>query len=108
MERPNTVAGLKAKRDQLVAIRSDLDAQARKITCDIDHLDADGRSAQRSVRDRRRPPSLRSANTALGFAESGRQAGLKGMFEGSASVAERNVNLRGGRPPSALLEVDRT
>ena len=39
-ERPNTVAGLLSKRDQLLALRKQLDAEARKVTCDIDHLDA--------------------------------------------------------------------
>lgn len=39
-ERPNTIAGLQAKRKQLVKLRADLEADVRKVTCDIDHLDA--------------------------------------------------------------------
>jgi hypothetical protein len=40
MERPNTVAGLTAKRDELHKLRKTLEAEIYKITCDIDHLDA--------------------------------------------------------------------
>ena len=39
-ERPNTVAGLQSKRDELLALRKRLEADVRKVTCDIDHLDA--------------------------------------------------------------------
>lgn len=39
-ERPNTIAGLQQKRDQLVKVRKQLEADLRKVTCDIDHLDA--------------------------------------------------------------------
>lgn len=39
-ERPNTVAGLVAKRAELVKLRTDLEREMRKVTCDIDHLDA--------------------------------------------------------------------
>lgn len=39
-DRPNTVSGLIAKRDELLALRRKLEAEARKITCDIDHLEA--------------------------------------------------------------------
>lgn len=39
-ERPNTIAGLEAKRKQLVKLRKDLEADVRKVTCDLDHLDA--------------------------------------------------------------------
>ena len=40
MERPNTVSGLVAKRAELVAYRKGLEAELRKVTVDIDHLDA--------------------------------------------------------------------
>ena len=40
MERPNTIAGLQAKRRQLVKLRKDLERDARKVTCDLDHIDA--------------------------------------------------------------------
>ncbi len=40
VERPNTVAGLQAKRAELVKLRDHLIANAKKVTCDIDHLDA--------------------------------------------------------------------
>ena len=39
-ERPNTVAGLQAKRAELVKLRSQLEREVHKITCDLDHLDA--------------------------------------------------------------------
>jgi hypothetical protein len=40
MERPNTVAGLIAKRAELVIIQQQLEADLRKVICDLDHLDA--------------------------------------------------------------------
>jgi hypothetical protein len=40
MERPNTVAGLNVKRDELIKLRKHLEAEHHKVTCDIDHLDA--------------------------------------------------------------------
>ena len=40
MERPSTVAGLLAKRKELLAVRKQLEADLRKVTCDLDHLDA--------------------------------------------------------------------
>lgn len=39
-ERPNTVAGLNAKRDELIAYRTALQREIRKVTSDIDHLEA--------------------------------------------------------------------
>lgn len=39
-ERPNTVAGLVAKHTELVALRDRYQASIRKLTVDIDHLDA--------------------------------------------------------------------
>ena len=39
-ERPNTVSGLEAKRDELIRYRTALAAEVRKVTCDIDHLEA--------------------------------------------------------------------
>jgi hypothetical protein len=38
-ERPNTVAGLTAKRDELIKLRDKLEADLRALTCDIDHLE---------------------------------------------------------------------
>ena len=40
MDRPNTVAGLLAKRQQLQAVRLQMEAELRKVVCDLDHLDA--------------------------------------------------------------------
>jgi len=40
IERPNTVAGLVAKRDELVKLRDRLEADIRAITVDVDHLEA--------------------------------------------------------------------
>jgi hypothetical protein len=42
-ERPNTLAGLNAKRAELLAYRKQLQAQVRKVTVDIDHLEAAAR-----------------------------------------------------------------
>jgi hypothetical protein len=39
-ERPNTVSGLEAKRDELIRYRTALENEALKVTCDIDHLEA--------------------------------------------------------------------
>jgi hypothetical protein len=38
-ERPNTVSGLNAKREELVLYRKALHAEVRKVTCDVDHLE---------------------------------------------------------------------
>lgn len=38
-ERPNTIAGLVAKRRELEAVRASLEADLRKVVCDLDHLD---------------------------------------------------------------------
>ena len=40
MDRPNTVAGLLAKRQQFQAVRLELEHELRKVVCDLDHLDA--------------------------------------------------------------------
>lgn len=40
VERPNTIAGLQAKRAELIKLRARLHSEVKKITCDIDHLDA--------------------------------------------------------------------
>lgn len=40
MERPNTVSGLNAKRAELVKLHKNLQAEAKKVLCDIDHIDA--------------------------------------------------------------------
>ena len=39
-DRPNTVAGLVAKHKELVALREKYRAEIKKLTVDIDHLDA--------------------------------------------------------------------
>jgi len=39
-ERPNTVAGLTAKHAELTALREEYRAAIKKLTVDIDHLDA--------------------------------------------------------------------
>lgn len=39
-DRPNTVSGLNAKREELLAYRAGLHKELRKVTCDIDHLEA--------------------------------------------------------------------
>lgn len=40
IQRPNTVAGLNAKRKELAELRSQYQAEIKKLTVDIDHLDA--------------------------------------------------------------------
>ncbi len=40
MDRPNTLSGLVAKRDELVKYRDQLEADIRAVTVDIDHLEA--------------------------------------------------------------------
>lgn len=40
MERPNTISGLQAKRAELLKLHDQLIADAKKIVCDIDHIDA--------------------------------------------------------------------
>jgi hypothetical protein len=40
MERPNTIAGLVAKRAELVKLRTRLEADIQAVTVDIDHLEA--------------------------------------------------------------------
>ena len=40
LERPNIVAGPLVKRKELLAARKQLEADLRKVTCDLDHLDA--------------------------------------------------------------------
>ena len=40
MERPNPVAGLEEKRRQLLSARKALEADLRKVICDLDHIDA--------------------------------------------------------------------
>ncbi|WP_421936924.1 hypothetical protein [Phenylobacterium sp.] len=39
-DRPNTLSGLVAKRDELVRYRDQLEADIRALTMDIDHLEA--------------------------------------------------------------------
>jgi hypothetical protein len=39
-DRPNTLSGLVAKRDELVRYRDQLEADIRALTVDIDHLEA--------------------------------------------------------------------
>lgn len=39
-ERPNTLSGLVAKRDELARYRDQLEADIRAVTVDIDHLEA--------------------------------------------------------------------
>lgn len=40
MDRPNTLSGLVAKRDELVKYRDQLEADIKAVTVDIDHLEA--------------------------------------------------------------------
>jgi hypothetical protein len=40
LERPNTVAGLEAKKHELTRLRDLLEKELRKVVCDLDHLDA--------------------------------------------------------------------
>jgi len=40
MERPNTIAGLQAKRSELAKLHKRLLSEAKSVLCDIDHIDA--------------------------------------------------------------------
>ncbi len=40
MERPNTISGLQAKRKELAKLHNELVKEAKKVLCDIDHIDA--------------------------------------------------------------------
>lgn len=40
IQRPNTVAGLQAKRKELIGLRDQFEANIKKLTVDIDHLEA--------------------------------------------------------------------
>ena len=40
MERPNTISGLQSKRKELLKLHGRLVSEAKKVLCDIDHLDA--------------------------------------------------------------------
>lgn len=40
MERPNTISGLQAKRKELATLHNQLVKEAKKVLCDIDHIDA--------------------------------------------------------------------
>jgi hypothetical protein len=40
MERPNTIAGLQAKRSELLKLHEQLVEDAKKVMCDLDHIDA--------------------------------------------------------------------
>jgi len=40
IERPNTIAGLQEKRAELAKLHKHLVAEAKKVLCDIDHVDA--------------------------------------------------------------------
>lgn len=57
-ERPNTISGLQAKRAELIKLHAQLVEDAKKVLCDIDHLDATIRlfdpeaDLQRRVRNR--------------------------------------------------------
>ena len=48
-ERPSTVAGLQAKRAELVKVRDQLKAEARKITCDSKAI-TESRATDRRLR----------------------------------------------------------
>lgn len=39
-EQPNTISGLQSKRAELVKLRKELMREAKKVLCDIDHIDA--------------------------------------------------------------------
>ncbi len=79
-ERPNTVSGLVAKRDQLVRLRDQLEADIRALTVDIDHLEAairifdpeDTPEARRRYAAMHRAPKGQSTRFVLDQLRSGR------------------------------------
>ena len=40
MERPNTISGLRSKRVELLSLKKALEADLKKVVCDLDHIDA--------------------------------------------------------------------
>lgn len=40
MERPNTISGLRSKRAELLSLKKALEADLKKVICDLDHIDA--------------------------------------------------------------------
>ena len=87
-ERPNTVAGLIAKRDELAKYRAQLEADIKAVTVDIDHLEAAIR-----VFDPEDTPEARKRYAALHRAPKGQSTRfvLRCLREASGPLTSRQL-----------------
>lgn len=87
-ERPNTVSGLVAKRAELVKLRSQLEADLRAVTVDIDHLEAAIR-----IFDPEDTPAARRRYAALHRAPKGQSTRfvLRSLREASGPLTSRQL-----------------
>jgi hypothetical protein len=88
IERPNTIAGLVAKRDELVKYRDQLEADIRAVTVDIDHLEAAIR-----IFDPEDTPAARRRYAALHRAPKGQSTRfvLRSLREASGPLTSRQL-----------------
>jgi hypothetical protein len=88
IERPNTVAGLVEKRDELIRLRKKLDEEYRAVGLDIDHLEAAIR-----VFDPENTPEARQRYAALHRAPKGqsRRFVLQCLREAEEPITSRRL-----------------
>ena len=88
MDRPNTLAGLVAKRAELVKYRDQLEADVRALTVDIDHLEAAIR-----IFDPENTPEARKRYAALHRAPKGQSTRfvLRKLREASGPLTSRDL-----------------
>lgn len=87
-ERPNTLSGLVAKRNELVRYRDQLEADIRALTVDIDHLEAAIR-----IFDPEDTPEARKRYAALHRAPKGQSTRfvLRALREASGPLTSRDL-----------------
>jgi len=87
-DRPNTLSGLVAKRNELVRYRDQLEADIRAVTVDIDHLEAAIR-----IFDPEDTPAARRRYAALHRAPKGQSTRfvLKALREASSPLTSRDL-----------------
>ena len=88
IDRPNTVSGLMAKRDELLKLRDQLESDIRAVTVDIDHLEAAIR-----IFDPEDTPAARRRYAALHRAPKGQSTRfvLAKLREASDSLTSRQL-----------------
>lgn len=88
VDRPNTLSGLVAKRNELVAYRDQLEADIRAVTVDIDHLEAAIR-----IFDPEDTPETRRRYAALHRAPKGQSTRfvLRTLREASGPLTSRDL-----------------